>query len=232
MTQSDLETRAGRAAARQPGTTTAADDFGHLLEELFAEVAWLCNRLKRSSALPRGQAKPGETARPAGERSVLRILGRKGAQTVPQIARVRGTSRQSVQTLVNRLAAQGWVALAGNPAHKRSDLVRLTERGQILQATLAESEAKFMEFLSPHVSAPGLVSAVALLRRLRQQIADQEQVQPRGEVRKAGWKREKRKAESEKAGTTAPIMAESGPALPIAAAAEEEQENQLPVNLL
>ena len=44
---------------------------------------------------------------PSGARSVLLILGRSGAQTVPEIARERGTSRQNIQIVVNRLKTAG-----------------------------------------------------------------------------------------------------------------------------
>ena len=48
--------------------------------------------------------------------------------TVPQIARRMGLTRQSVHTTASRLLADGMVELVPNEDHRRSPLVRLTER--------------------------------------------------------------------------------------------------------
>src|SRR6184192_1276169 len=90
------------------------------LEALFEEVRLLAKRLR----LPGNSTEPGDAVG-AGEISVLRALSEQGTQTVPQIARLRGTSRQNIQILVNRLASQGLVEFSSNPAHKRSELVNL-----------------------------------------------------------------------------------------------------------
>src|SRR5271157_4254637 len=65
----------------------------------------------------------------AALRGILRGLRRHGAQTVPNLARLRPVSRQHVQELVNRLRKVELVEFAENPAHKRSQLVKLTLKG-------------------------------------------------------------------------------------------------------
>src|SRR5438093_294379 len=125
--------------------TVAGEGLQDGLEALFAEVNALAIQLRK----PAGFIEPDESL-PVVGRSILQILDRHGLQTVPQIARLHASSRQNIQILVNRLAAEGWVEFMTNPAHKRSDLVRLTERGQNLVAAVAERTAGFLEGLSSH----------------------------------------------------------------------------------
>src|SRR6266567_114236 len=108
---------------------------------------------------------------PSGVRSILLILGRTGVQTVPEIARERSTSRQNIQIIVNRLKRAGLADLEINPAHKRSVLVRLTERGKVLLQHLEEAETTFQESVLAELSAEDLVSTTKCLRRVRQLLA-------------------------------------------------------------
>jgi DNA-binding MarR family transcriptional regulator len=59
----------------------------------------------------------------------MRSLALLGPLTVPQIAQMRPTSRQRMQRLANELAAEGLVEFIPNPHHRRSQLVRLTAKG-------------------------------------------------------------------------------------------------------
>lgn len=108
---------------------------------------------------------------PSGARSVLLILGRSGAQTVPEIARERNTSRQNIQIVVNRLKRAGLADLEINPAHKRSALVRLTERGKVLLSHLEEAEASFNESMLAELSPEELAATTKCLRKVRQLLA-------------------------------------------------------------
>ena len=108
---------------------------------------------------------------PSGTRSVLLILGRSGAQTVPEIARERSTSRQNIQIVVNRLKTAGLADMEINPAHKRSALVRLTESGKTLLKHLEEAETVFQGSMLAQLSAEELVSTTKCLRKIRQLIA-------------------------------------------------------------
>ncbi len=132
------------------------------LEALFDEVNALQIRLKQAV-----RGFHSETDSTFVGQDVLQILAESGAQTVPQIARVRSTSRQNIQILVNRLKARGCVELVDNPAHKKSVLVRLTPRGQaLLTSALAEQE-RFKTNLLSHLGENELSDAVNLLRRVR-----------------------------------------------------------------
>src|ERR1700741_4158495 len=97
------------------------------LDSLLAEVSILATRLKHGRHVFEEDADLA-----GGARSVLLLLGRQGAQTVPALARLRSTSRQNIQIVVNRLKASGLAKLESNPAHKRSALVRLTSKGRDL----------------------------------------------------------------------------------------------------
>jgi DNA-binding MarR family transcriptional regulator len=135
------------------------------LELLLNEVNALTFGLKQASRLE----DPGGLL--SATQCVLRFL-REGPKTVPQIARVRGTSRQNVQILVNRLRREALVALVANPAHKRSALVELTEQGKRALALVTAVQGDFTHSMSPPCSQSEVRSAVALLRRLREAIVE------------------------------------------------------------
>ena len=59
----------------------------------------------------------------------MRSLALLGPLTVPQIARMRPTSRQRMQRLADELAAEGLVTFIDNPKHRRSKLAQLTRKG-------------------------------------------------------------------------------------------------------
>jgi DNA-binding MarR family transcriptional regulator len=91
----------------------------------------LLNEINAVAIKLRQRGKPEhETGISGAEHAVLDIINRQGAATVPQIARERFTSRQNIQILVDRLGNEGHVMIVGNPAHKRSVLVCLTEQGK------------------------------------------------------------------------------------------------------
>src|SRR5436190_22047049 len=118
---------------------TETTDAPSGLQALFSEVSSLAIRLRGVT----GSNHSGDQL-PVGGLSVVRVVDGHGPQTVPQIARLRGTSRQNIQMLVNRLESQGCVEFSRNPAHKRSGLVSLTELGRALFATAAEHEETFL----------------------------------------------------------------------------------------
>ena len=198
------------------------------LQALFAEVSSLAGRLRAVT----GSNHPGDQL-PIGGLSVVRVLIGHGPQTVPQIARLRGTSRQNIQMLVNRLEAEGCVELSHNPAHKRSGLVSLTELGKALFSTAAEQEANFLADIAASFPEAEVLSAASLLRRLREMLAkggDQaeatadEQVPKQrhgdGLPRKAGRK------------PSTPVRSNKAPPTAVIPPESEPDEGELPYNLL
>jgi DNA-binding MarR family transcriptional regulator len=166
MSELTVSSRKAGAAPLPPNPDPTIPGAHASLETLLAEVAALANLLRKKRALL-----PRQDDSPQGGWSILQTLGRLGPRTVPDIARSRALSRQNIQILVNRLESQGYVAVAPNPAHKRSCLVELTDRGRGLLATVIQREANSLESLLPHVPQTRLVPAARLLRRLRELLA-------------------------------------------------------------
>ena len=122
-----------RAPPRAP---TTADRKADAIAELMLEVAQCFFRIR---AL--GQQAGLVTSWGAGAFGFLRSLAVLGPLTVPQIARMRPTSRQRMQRLADELAAEGLVRFVDNPKHRRSKLVQLTARGK---ARYAEQNARLL----------------------------------------------------------------------------------------
>jgi DNA-binding MarR family transcriptional regulator len=126
----------------------------------------------------------------AGQRAVLMDLASSGAQTVPQMARSRPVSRQHIQSLVNPLLAAGLVALAENPAHKRSRIVQLTEEGRAAVSEMRRGERQLLEGLPHGIPTEDLEVAARALRGLRDYFSA------------SGWERRVRAAVVDRSETT------------------------------
>jgi len=142
-----------------------APELNGELEVFLAEVGSLAKALR--------------VEEPAGGNEALEILGRFGPRTVPQIARMRGTSRQNIQIVVNRLDREGHVELRPNPAHKRSDLVLLTEKGRAAAEEVLSSRNGVRELLRAKISGSQVTAATELLRQARELLAEQSDANPR-----------------------------------------------------
>jgi DNA-binding MarR family transcriptional regulator len=119
--------------------TTRGLPFETAFDELINETVLLFHRLRIVADEVHHQ---GEMT--GGLRSILRSLDKGGAQTVPEMARVRSVSRQHVQMLVNQLAEAGFVEFIENPAHKRSPLVQLTSLGKKTVDAMNRREQKLL----------------------------------------------------------------------------------------
>ncbi len=85
-----------------------------------------------------------ETELSAPRRAVLEYLVRSGDAAVPTIARERGVTRQHIQAIVNDLVGAGLLEQRFNPAHRRSPLITLTDRGRRLIDTAIERERDYL----------------------------------------------------------------------------------------
>jgi DNA-binding MarR family transcriptional regulator len=151
-----------------------------LLLDLLAQVTVMTARLRQRFELPHA------------EQALLEILDRCGPMTVPQIARTRSTSRQNIQILVDRLEAVGRIELAGNPAHKKSALVRLTESGKkALDAAEGAQNGVLLE-LGSHLSEAEVQEAVSVLTKVQTVLSASGRVMAidrRDSVRKSAGRR-------------------------------------------
>jgi DNA-binding MarR family transcriptional regulator len=119
----------------------APDDLAHRLTEVVDLVGPLYRRVQRKVE----QAAPIEGLS-VGVRAVLDLLRENGPMTVPQMGRAQALSRQFVQRMVNDAAAGQLVEITPNPAHQRSSLIRLTDRGRAaITAVIAREHALLRE---------------------------------------------------------------------------------------
>jgi DNA-binding MarR family transcriptional regulator len=95
--------------------------------------------------------------------------------TVPQIARRMGLTRQSVHATVKRLVRDGLVELAPNADHRRSQLVWLTELGQVRYAAVDGRQALWVNRLADGISGSELETTARVLGELCRRLeADRE----------------------------------------------------------
>lgn len=111
------------------------DELGHRVSEVFDLIGALYRRGLRK--IEQGQQVEGVSV---GVRSVLALLRRHGAMTVPQMGRIMTLTRQFVQRMVNDAVAEGWAEVTPNPAHQRSSLIRITPEGEAMIDTILARE--------------------------------------------------------------------------------------------
>lgn len=92
------------------------------------------------------------------------------AQPVAHIARDMGLKRQSVQRVVDDLAAEGLVAFRPNPHHRRAKLVALTDSGRHAYEAAIERHSAWSNRLARGVDPAALAQATALMRELRTRL--------------------------------------------------------------
>jgi DNA-binding MarR family transcriptional regulator len=143
-----------KGASRDSGKGTAIAD-------LILEVAQFFVRLRAV-----GQKTGFMTNWGAGAYGFLRSLALVGPLTVPQIARMRPTSRQRMQRLADELAARGLVEFIDNPRHQRSKLVRLTRKGTARYRQLSARLLEIASTMGADLSAADVRQAIEIVRRL------------------------------------------------------------------
>ncbi len=132
------------------------------LQSLFIENRRLYQALKQwRDALHEGL---GLTAATHGILDAL-LLG--GEATVPRIARERGASRQHVQQLVDALLERDLVERHGNPNHKRSSLIALTDKGRALVENMRAEERNAIGRIQAGVSDHAIEEAELVLAAWR-----------------------------------------------------------------
>ena len=139
------------------------------LAVLLSEINSVAIRLRQRGRST--ESGPGNL--PGAEHSVLEIIDRVGAITVPQIARERSTSRQNIQILVDRLVAQGRLEFSSNPSHKRSALVQLTGGGRSVLGAGVSSQKEFLAQLEASFSQSEIALAFGILRRIYELLSEE-----------------------------------------------------------
>jgi DNA-binding MarR family transcriptional regulator len=103
----------------------------------------------------------------AAMRGVLELILLGGAATVPDMARVRGVSRQHIQQQVDALLERGLLERQDNPAHKRSSLIALNDKGRALIQTMRAEELNALSRVQVGVSDNALREAAQVLSAWR-----------------------------------------------------------------
>ena len=138
---------------------------GEAIADLMLEVAQFFFRIRAV-----GQRTGLITGWGGGAFGFMRSLALLGPLTVPQIARMRPTSRQRMQRLADELAAEGLVEFIDNPKHRRSKLVRLTRNGD---ARYRELSARFLAIASTMgvgLSEADIRKTTEIVRRLSDDV--------------------------------------------------------------
>ncbi len=104
-------------------------------------------------------------------RGVLERLLLGGPATVPDIARTRGVSRQHIQQQVDVLLERGLVGRQQNPAHKRSPLIDLEDKGRALIQDMRAAELDALARLQVGVSDNATAEAAQVLSAWRAALA-------------------------------------------------------------
>jgi DNA-binding MarR family transcriptional regulator len=100
-------------------------------------------------------------------RGVLDLLLLSGPATVPGMARTRGASRQHIQQQVDVLLERGFVERQPNPAHKRSSMIALTDKGRAVIQNMRAEEDHALSRLQVGASDNAMLEAAQVLSSWR-----------------------------------------------------------------
>lgn len=107
------------------------------------------------------------------------VLGAVGYSPAPlpvaHVARNMGLSRQSVQRIVDLLAARDMVRYMANPHHQRAKLVALTAVGRAALDAAEAAEEPLNRALLKQIDARRIVAAVEVLTEMNTLMARSEQ---------------------------------------------------------
>jgi DNA-binding MarR family transcriptional regulator len=148
-------------AGSKMDATTAGEAMQELLLEILSAFFLLRAVGKRMGAV---------TAADGGYWGMLRSLKVEGALTVPQIARSRPVSRQHIQKLANEMIEDGVIELIDNPAHRRSKLLCLTAKGEVVFQEINERIAQKAEGLAQDMNTAELQASIRVLRQLSEKL--------------------------------------------------------------
>ena len=91
-------------------------------------------------------------------------------QTVPQIARSMGLTRQAVQRLVDAMREDKLLFFQDNPGHKRAKLISLSEFGNTVFLKLDEKQSGWAMKCSIGITKTELETTLSVLKRISDSI--------------------------------------------------------------
>lgn len=101
-----------------------------------------------------------------GLRAVMEIVDASGPQTVPAIGRVLEIRRQPVQRVVTDAVERGLLQLIPNPAHRRSNLVALTDAGRDAFSQIRAREQSVLQPIAERLTDEEIGTCVRVLHEL------------------------------------------------------------------
>jgi DNA-binding MarR family transcriptional regulator len=115
-------------------------------------------------------SRAGETIAAAGGQTLARWLVLESVAeapaTVAQIARGLGYKRQSVQRVTDLLEQDGLIQYARNPAHQRSQLVRIKPNGQKILSTIQRAQRVWADRVGSEIGEAELRQASSVVDNL------------------------------------------------------------------
>src|SRR4051812_25478693 len=159
--------RHGTAMRRRTEARQIADSKAEAVAELMLEVAQCFFRIRAV-----GQKTGLITSWGGGAFGFMRSLALIGPLTVPQIARMRPTSRQRMQRLADELADDGLVEFVDNPKHRRSKLVRLTRKGQAAYREMSGRLLEISSTMGRDLSESDIRKTTEIVRQLSEETRD------------------------------------------------------------
>ena len=150
---------------RKPGTRSSGSK-GEAVADLMLEVAQFFFRIRAV-----GQRTGLITGWGGGAFGFMRSLALLGPLTVPQIARMRPTSRQRMQRLADELAAARLVEFIDNPKHRSSKLVRLTRKGEARYQQLSARFLAMASAMGAKLSEADIRTTIDVVRELSDEVS-------------------------------------------------------------
>lgn len=139
--------------------TASVDDLGGLILEVFRLNGCL---------IAEGDRKVAPFGLSSARWQVLGAVARSSeAQTVSQLAREAGVSRQAVQRIANTLIDDGLLEMADNPRDRRAQLVKMTEKGQAAYAKADSIRREWLKDVAKHFDREEMERAAKLLAKAR-----------------------------------------------------------------
>jgi DNA-binding MarR family transcriptional regulator len=115
-------------------------------------------------------SRAGETIAAAGGQTLARWLVLESVAeapaTVAQIARGLGYKRQSVQRVTDLLERDGLIQYARNPAHQRSQLIRIKPNGQKTLSTIQRAQRVWADRVGSEIGEAELRQASSVVENL------------------------------------------------------------------
>jgi DNA-binding MarR family transcriptional regulator len=141
------------------------NDSEKKLYAVIAEVRTCFNQLKTLAEHLHGAAGVNPSMR-----AVMETLSHAGALSVAELAKRKRVSRQHIQIIMNALAAAKLVTAVENPAHRRSPLFDLSEKGRKTFSAMTRREVMPLKRLAAGLSELALDQTHKTLTELNRQL--------------------------------------------------------------